>query len=520
MNTPSDRRADHHGLTAPGAVIPSRSPLRRQASVATEALAGLRRWLRGVEQVAYAGVLLGARIWLAQAAFVHGLMAMMQAEGFSRLPPALDTMLQGVLPFLLMVGLLTRPAALVLLLGLGQPGIEQDLAGPRGLLLLWLVAQGPGPLSIDYLLRIGLRRVPFSVVRAIGQFYSGVERLTAEALPFATRLTLAVFVAAGSGAARWAGPINGDLLTAPLWLILLGWCLILGLLTRPAALVLCVVWPVMPLPGSELDVTACGLLLLLLASRGAGQLSIDWGMVQATGILHSSQEPITNDSPHVVVVGGGFGGVATARALSKTNCRITLIDRRNHNLFQPLLYQVATAALSPADIAVPIRSVMRGQQNVAVRLATVTGVDVPAKHVLIGDDRLPFDFLVLATGAEHSYFGRDDWSPFAPGLKSIEDAISMRGRLLLSVAPAFSSDRAFEYSPLYRGSLFLRLAAVGQRPAVGHHSLDGSGESNGGQAWGARHDPGSASARVERVGHCASCWHRPKDRAQIHRAGS
>jgi NADH dehydrogenase len=107
-----------------------------------------------------------------------------------------------------------------------------------------------------------------------------------------------------------------------------------------------------------------------------------------------------------------------------------LIDRRNHNLFQPLLYQVATAALSPADIAVPIRSVMRGQQNVAVRLATVTGVDVPAKHVLIGDDRLPFDFLVLATGAEHSYFGRDDWSPFAPGLKSIEDAISMRGRLL------------------------------------------------------------------------------------------
>jgi NADH dehydrogenase/putative oxidoreductase len=130
------------------------------------------------------------------------------------------------------------------------------------------------------------------------------------------------------------------------------------------------------------------------------------------------------------VVGGGFGGIATVRALSGTNCRITLIDRRNHHLFQPLLYQVATAALSPADIAVPIRSVMRGQQNVAVRLATVTGVDLPAKHVLIGGERVPFDFLLLATGAEHSYFGRDDWSPFAPGLKSIEDAISMRGRVL------------------------------------------------------------------------------------------
>ena len=430
MNERSNQGAQNHGVTAPGAVTPRRAQFQPQVAALSEALGSLHGWVGAAGQVAHAGVLLAGRIWLAQAAFVHGLMAMVQAEGFSRLPPALDTMLQAVLPFLLVVGLLTRPAALVLLLGLGQPDIEQDLAGPRGLLLLWLVAQGPGPLSIDYLLRIGLRRVPFSLVRAVGQFYGGVERLTAEALPFATRFTLAVFLAAGSGAARWAGPINGDLLTAPLWLILLGWCLIFGLLTRPVALVLCVVWPVMPLPGSELDVTACGLLLLLLASRGAGKLSLDWVMVQATGILHSSQEPITNDSPHVVVVGGGFGGVAAARALSKTNCRITLIDRRNHNLFQPLLYQVATAALSPADIAVPIRSVMRGQQNVAVRLATVTGVDVPAKHVLIGDDRLPYDFLVLATGAEHSYFGRDDWSPFAPGLKSIEDAISMRGRLL------------------------------------------------------------------------------------------
>ena len=436
MNEPFHHDAGMDRVTEAGSVIRRNSLLHRQIPVVAGALDSLQTWLGNAGQVAYAGVLLATRIWLAQAAFVHGLMAMMQAEGFSRLPPALDTMLQGVLPLLLVAGFLTRPAALVLLLGFGQSGIEQDLAGPLGLLLLWLVAQGAGPVSVDYLMRIGLRRVPFSPVTAVWQLYRALERLTAEALPFATRLYVAIVVAAGAGTALWPQPITGELLTAPWWLILLGWCLVLGLLTRPVAIVLCGIWPLMPLLGADQNVTAIELLLLLIASRGAGTLSLDWGIVQATGILHSSQEQITAGSPRVVVVGGGFGGIATVRALSRTNCRITLIDRRNHHLFQPLLYQVATAALSPADIAVPIRTVMRGQQNVSVRLATVTGVDVPAKCLLIGNERIAFDFLVLATGAEHSYFGRDDWSPFAPGLKSIEDAISMRGRLL----------RAFEHA--------------------------------------------------------------------------
>jgi NADH dehydrogenase FAD-containing subunit/uncharacterized membrane protein YphA (DoxX/SURF4 family) len=436
MNETSNQEFRNDEVTAPGAVTSRMLPFQVQVSVLTGTLGSVHGWLQGAGRVAYAGVLLAARIWLAQAAFVHGLMAMMQAGGFSRLPPALDTMLQGVLPVLLVVGLLTRPAALVLLLGFGQPDIEQDLTGPRSLLLLWLVAQGAGPLSVDYLLRIGLRRVPLALVTAVGQIYTRVERLTSEALPFATRLYLAVLLAAGSGAALWPQPITGELLTAPLWLILLGWCLLLGLFTRPVAVVLCVICPLMPLLGAEQNVTAVGLLLLLIASRGPAKLSLDWGMVQATGMLHSRQEPVTEGSPSVVVVGGGFGGIATVRSLSRTNCRITLIDRRNHHLFQPLLYQVATAALSPADIAVPIRSVMRGQQNAAVRLATVTGVDVSAKHVLVGEERIPFDFLVLATGAEHSYFGRDEWSHLAPGLKSIEDAISMRGRVL----------RAFEHA--------------------------------------------------------------------------
>ena len=437
MNEPA-KGAAHNQVTARGAVISWRLPSQGRISDVAEALSSLQGWLHGAGQIAYAAVLLAARIWLAQAAFVHGLMAMMQAEGFSRLPPTLDTMLQAVLPFLLVVGLLARPAALVLLLGFGQPGVGQDLAGPRGLLLLWLVAQGAGPLSVDYLLRIGLRRVPFLLVRAVGRFYGCIENFMVDGLPLATRLYLAVFLAAGSGAALWPQPITGELLTAPWWLLILGWCLMLGALTRPVAVALCVIWPLMPLLGPEQNVTAIWLLLLLIASGGAGKLSLDCAMVRAIGILHMSQDQITEGSPHVVVVGGGFGGVAAVKALYRTNCRITLIDRRNHNLFQPLLYQVATAALSPADIAAPIRSVMRGQRNVGVRLAAVTAVDVPARHVLIGEERIPFDFLILATGAEHSYFGRDEWAAIAPGLKSIEDAISMRGRLLRAFEQAES----------------------------------------------------------------------------------
>ena len=435
-----DERFGQHArtaeVTAPGVVTRRTSLLPLQVSVVKEAWEGAGGWVRAAGQVAYAGVLLVARIWLAQAAFVHGLMAMMQAEGFSRLPPAPDTLLQGVLPILLTAGLLTRPVALVLLLGLGQTGIEQDLISPRSLLLIWLVAQGAGPLSVDYLLRIGLRRVPVLLVRAVGQLYDAIERSTSDILPFATRLALAVFLAAGSGAALGPQFIFSDLLTVPWWLILLGSCLVSGLVTRLVAVALWVLWPLMPLPAP--GQTAVSVLLLLIASRGAGRLSLDWAMVQALGKAHSRPEQVTESSPHVVVVGGGFGGIATVRTLSRTSCRITLIDRRNHHLFQPLLYQVATAALSPADIAAPIRSILRGQKNVSVRLATVTGVDVPTKHVLVGEERIPFDFLVLATGAEHSYFGRNDWSSFAPGLKSVEDAISMRGRLLRAFEQAES----------------------------------------------------------------------------------
>lgn len=136
--------------------------------------------------------------------------------------------------------------------------------------------------------------------------------------------------------------------------------------------------------------------------------------------------------PKVVIVGAGFGGLSAAKALAKAPVQITLIDRRNHHLFQPLLYQVATAGLAPTQIATPIRAIVRKQRNTSVLLGAVDGVDAKNKRVLLGNYPVPYDYLILATGARHSYFGRDDWERFAPGLKTLEDATELRKRILLA----------------------------------------------------------------------------------------
>lgn len=141
--------------------------------------------------------------------------------------------------------------------------------------------------------------------------------------------------------------------------------------------------------------------------------------------------------PHVVIVGAGFGGLAAARGLRTADVDVTLIDKRNHHLFQPLLYQVATAGLSPADIAAPIRAIVRGNANTRVVLDRVYGVDTASKRVILGDSEpIAYDWLVLATGARHSYFGRDDWAPFAPGIKTIEDATAVRRKVLMALERA------------------------------------------------------------------------------------
>jgi NADH dehydrogenase len=144
----------------------------------------------------------------------------------------------------------------------------------------------------------------------------------------------------------------------------------------------------------------------------------------------------TGARPRVVIVGGGFGGLYAARALRRAPVEVILIDRRNHHLFQPLLYQVATAALNPSDIAVPIRSILRRQKNATVLLGEARSVDIGARRLVLDTGPLPYDYLILATGVTHSYFGREDWAPYAPGLKSIEDAIEIRRRVLLAFESA------------------------------------------------------------------------------------
>jgi NADH dehydrogenase len=379
-------------------------------------------------------LLLATRVWLSQVVFVHRIMAMMLARGGHAAPPALDAVLHGMLPLLLAMGLLTRPVALVFLAEMAWGalgGLDAGAIGPKAVLLVWLAIMGPGALSLDSLLARGLSSVPFAPVRGLHQLYGLVQRRLGPVLLLAIRVGLAVAIVSpdigGVRNAMLAGTSTS--LAGPAWWTV-ALALALGGATRFAALFAAAMGPLFFMAVSMDDAVAILLLLLLLAAEGAGFLSVDQLVACWARGKRDEDAAKWDGLPHVVVVGGGFGGVATVRALRRAPCRITLIDQRNHHLFQPLLYQVATAALSPAEIAIPIRSLFRGQRNVRVRLGEVTGVDPAAREVILGSSRLGFDHLVLATGARHSYFGKDDWAPFAPGLKSIEDATAIRSRLL------------------------------------------------------------------------------------------
>ncbi len=154
--------------------------------------------------------------------------------------------------------------------------------------------------------------------------------------------------------------------------------------------------------------------------------------------------------PRVVIIGGGFGGISAAHALRRANVDITLIDRTNHFIFQPLLYQVATAALAPSDITAPIRWILRSQRNTEVLMAEAREIDTERRVVLVDDDlrELAYDYLIVAPGARHSYFGHDEWEPYAPGLKAIEDASEIRRRFLLAYENAEKTDDTRERDEL------------------------------------------------------------------------
>jgi NADH:ubiquinone reductase (H+-translocating) len=162
--------------------------------------------------------------------------------------------------------------------------------------------------------------------------------------------------------------------------------------------------------------------------------------------------------PHVVILGAGFGGLTAARRFKHAAAEITVIDRRNYHLFQPLLYQVATAGLSPGDIAYPVRAVLRKHRNTRVLLAEATAVDVKTRHVRLEDGAVPYDYLIVSTGAGHSYFGHPEWETYAPGLKSVEDAVEIRGRILLGF------ERAEREPDVARRRALLTFVIVGGGP--------------------------------------------------------
>jgi NADH dehydrogenase len=173
----------------------------------------------------------------------------------------------------------------------------------------------------------------------------------------------------------------------------------------------------------------------------------------------TTEQPRPAEPHRVVIVGAGFGGLEATYRLAGAPVSITLVDRRNHHLFQPLLYQVATASLATSEIAWPIRYLLRDRPEVTTLFATVSGVDVEAKRVLLDDgDALPYDTLVLATGARHAYFGHDEWEPFAPGLKTLEDATTLRRRILVAF------ERAERETDPQRRAALLTFVIVGAGP--------------------------------------------------------
>nr|WP_245504412.1 NAD(P)/FAD-dependent oxidoreductase [Lichenihabitans psoromatis] len=407
-----------------------------------------------------------ARVWLAKVFLVGAAISAMRGafpamSGSGLFVAALNALVaspfglltQFICPVLLMIGLGSRFAAaplLIQVLLLHSPG-GLTIAHPIWAVLLgWIIVFGSSLVSIDALIAEGLDSSAIPGARTVRRAFAWVTRRVGPWFLLGLRFGIASALLVnlvGSTDGLGTG-LLADWIVAPGWTASLpqGFAaglavlLLTGLGTRFCALILILIVPIGQAGMSVDDRLYWTLLLGILACRGSGPLALDPLVAMRLSDPNRRLSSLDLTLPHVVILGGGFGGVAAARGLKHAACRITLVDRNNHHVFQPLLYQVATAGLAPTAIATPIRSLFRSQANLRVLLAEVRGISAESREVILDGSRLAFDYLVIATGARHSYFGRDDWAHDAPGLKRIEDATQIRRRLLIGFERAESAD--------------------------------------------------------------------------------
>ncbi|MFO1351727.1 MAG: FAD-dependent oxidoreductase [Gammaproteobacteria bacterium] len=426
------------------------------------------------------------RLWLAQLYWVSGIVKLANWDTALRLATEeypvswldpvvaayLGASIELICPIFLALGLATRLAALpmlilALVIQFAYLPLNQHLYWAA--LLGWYVVIGAGALSLDRILDRGFSASALPFVAPISRFFSALSAHLGPYYRLAIRLWLAVvFVLAGFNLADGPHtvflyqfqallPASASAAAHTLLAVICPIMLALGLATRLAALVaLLILIGAAAMPDTTvlqgIDYLYWSLLLGMILLRGPGPLAIDHFIARELRHrypqLDGKPAAALDALPHVAIVGAGFGGISAARALRLAACRVTIVDRHNYHLFQPLLYQVATASLSPADVATPIRELFRDQFNAQVLLGEVTGIDRDTREVLLGARRLAFDYLILATGARHAYFGRDEWESLAPGLKQIDDATHVRRRLLLAFERAESETEMGEQSRL------------------------------------------------------------------------
>jgi NADH dehydrogenase FAD-containing subunit/uncharacterized membrane protein YphA (DoxX/SURF4 family) len=367
---------------------------------------------------------------------------------------------------LLAVGLMTRYAAvpmLVLSMVIQLAYMPFDSQLFWAILFGWYAVCGGGPFSMDNLLRRGLADSALPIVPRLLKLSQWLRSHLAPCYASLMRIWLAVTLLLATSRTSVASRI--DLATLGLWLPLDiaarlpreialsgGLLLLVGLGTRYLATIMIFgLFADAMMDPRETDAVYLLMVFSIIIVYGGGPLSLDRlvkSLLRALPQLGARTPGALERLPRVVIVGAGFGGISCAGALRNANVAVTIIDRANYHLFQPLLYQVATASLSPGDIATPVRQLFRDSIGIQVLLGTVSGVDTQGQLVTLENRSIPYDYLVIATGATHSYFGRDEWSRYAPGLKRVEDALEIRSKILVAFERAEATNDADERASL------------------------------------------------------------------------